>query len=181
MDFEGLAAVNPDIVGWIYSEGTPINYPVVQGEDNTYYLKHLFNGENNNTGSIFLDSRNQQDFSDRHMIIYGHHMQNNSMFSSLTKYKEQKYYEVHPVLYLLTPNRNYLIVVVAGYVASINDDAWIVAFNNDVNFQNWIDRTIEKSTFKSDTIPEVTDQIITLSTCSYEFNNARYVLIGVLI
>lgn len=181
VDFEGLAALNSDIVGWIYSEGTPINYPIVQGEDNAYYLKHLVNGEYNSAGSIFLDSRNHRDFSDQHTIIYGHHMKNDSMFSSLTGYKEQKYYEDHPMLYLMTPEKNYVIMVFAGYVASVMDDAWQMIFDNDDSFQEWIGRAIEKSTFSSNIIPAGTDQIITLSTCSYEFDNARYVLLGILI
>ena len=74
VDFASLQKINPDIVGWIYIEGTQINYPVVQGNDNQYYLKHLFSGEWNGSGCIFLDSRNRADFSDRHSIIYGHHM-----------------------------------------------------------------------------------------------------------
>lgn len=180
VDFENLAVVNPDIVGWIYSEGTPINYPIVQADNNSYYLKHLFNGEYNSAGSIFLDSRNLSDFSDRHTIIYGHHMKNDAMFSSLTKYKKQAYYDVHPILYLITPKRNYEIEVFAGYVASVKDDAWQLTFNNDGDFQKWIERAVEKSTFKSHITPAATDHIVTLSTCSYEFDNARYVLVGIL-
>lgn len=180
VDFEGLAAINPDIVGWIYSEDTPINYPIVQGTDNSYYLKHLYTGEYNGAGSIFLDSRNSSDFSDRHTIVYGHHMQNGSMFSSLTGYKKQDYYEAHPILYLITPEKNYEIEVFAGYVASVKDDAWQITFDSEESFQAWIGRAIEKSTFSSNITPVATDRIITLSTCSYEFDNARYVLLGIL-
>lgn len=181
VDFEGLAAINPDIVGWIYSEGTPINYPIVQGTDNSYYLKHLYTGEYNGAGSIFLDSRNSSDFSDRHIVVYGHHMQNGSMFSSLTGYKKQDYYEAHPTLYLMTPEKNYEIKVFAGYVASVKDDAWQLNFDDsEESFQAWIGRAIEKSTFNSNITPAGTDRIITLSTCSYEFDNARYVLVGIL-
>lgn len=180
VDFEGLAAINPDIVGWIYSEDTPINYPIVQGTDNSYYLKHLYTGEYNGAGSIFLDSRNSSDFSDRHTIVYGHHMQNGSMFSSLTGYKQQEYYEAHPILYLMTPEKNYEIKVFAGYVASVKDDAWQITFDSEESFQAWIGRAIEKSTFSSNITPVATDRIITLSTCSYEFDNARYVLLGIL-
>ena len=180
VDFEGLAAINPDIVGWIYSEDTPINYPIVQGTDNSYYLKHLYTGEYNGAGSIFLDNRNSSDFSDRHTIVYGHHMQNGSMFSSLTGYKQQEYYEAHPILYLMTPEKNYEIKVFAGYVASVKDDAWQLNFDTEESFQAWIGRAIEKSTFSRNITPAVTDRIITLSTCSYEFDNARYVLVGIL-
>lgn len=74
VDFVVLRETNPDIVAWIYIEGTKINYPIVQGEDNRYYLKHLFSGEWNGSGCIFLDFRNDASFADRHSIIYGHHM-----------------------------------------------------------------------------------------------------------
>lgn len=180
VDFEGLAAINPDIVGWIYSEGTPINYPVVQGADNSYYLKHLYTVEYNSAGSIFLDSRNSSDLSDRHTVIYGHHLKNGAMLSSLTGYKKQDYYEAHPTLYLMTPEKNYEIKVFAGYVASVKDDAWQLNFDSEESFQAWIGRAIERSTFSSNITPAVTDRIITLSTCSYEFDNARYVLVGIL-
>ena len=76
VDFVVLRETNPDIVAWIYIEGTKINYPIVQGEDNRYYLKHLFSGEWNGSGCIFLDFRNDASFADRHSIIYGHHMKN---------------------------------------------------------------------------------------------------------
>ena len=109
VDFASLQEINPDIVGWIYIERTEINYPVVQGNDNQYYLKHLFSGEWNGSGCIFLDSRNRADFSDRHSIIYGHHMKNGSMFSGLTEYKKQEFYDSHSVALLLTPDKNYEI------------------------------------------------------------------------
>jgi len=179
IDFNALREINSDIVGWIYIEGTEINYPIVQGEDNSYYLKHLFSGEWNSSGCLFLDSRNALDFSDIHSVIYGHHMKNGSMFSGLDNYKRQDYYDEHQNALLLTPDGNYQITFFAGYVASVEDDAWKLGFRSD-EFENWYSRAIEKSCFQSDTVPAVTDRIITLSTCSYEFNNARFVVLGIL-
>lgn len=180
VDFASLQEINPDIVGWIYIEGTEINYPVVQGRDNQYYLKHLFSGEWNGSGCIFLDSRNRLDFSDRHSIIYGHHMKNGTMFSGLTEYKKQEYYNKHPIALLLTPDKNYEIEIFGGYVSSVQDKAWEVAFPSDSDFTEWLDKARERSCFTSEITPAVTDQILTFSTCSYEFNNARFVLLGVL-
>ena len=180
VDFASLQEINPDIVGWIYIEGTGINYPVVQGRDNQYYLKHLFSGEWNGSGCIFLDSRNRLDFSDRHSIIYGHHMKNGAMFSGLTEYKKQEYYNEHPIALLLTPDKNYEIEIFGGYVSSVQDKAWEVAFPSDSDFTEWLDKARERSCFTSEITQAVTDQILTFSTCSYEFNNARFVLLGVL-
>ena len=152
----------------------------MQGRDNQYYLKHLFSGEWNGSGCIFLDSRNRLDFSDRHSIIYGHHMKNGTMFSGLTEYKKQEYYNKHPIALLLTPDKNYEIEIFGGYVSSVQDKAWEVAFPSDSDFTEWLDKARERSCFTSEITPAVTDQILTFSTCSYEFNNARFVLLGVL-
>lgn len=180
VDFESLQQVNPDIVGWLYCEDTVINYPVVQGEDNSYYLKHLFDGAYNANGCLFLDSRVNSDFSGNHSIIYGHHMRNGTMFSSLDGYKEQSYYDKHPTLLLITPSQNYVMIIFAGYVASVEDSAWDVSFSNEIEFENWINSAIERSCFESNIHPSAEDRILTLSTCSYEFDDARFVLLGTL-
>ena len=180
VDFDALKSINPDIVGWIYSEGTGINYPIVQAEDNSYYLKHLFDGEINSAGCIFLDCRNSGDFSDLHSVIYGHHMNSGAMFSSLLEYKEQSYYEVHPQFLLMTPEKNYVIEIFAGYVANVKDPAWEVAFSSEEEKAGWIEESIDKSWIQTGITPAASDQIVTLSTCSYEFSNARFVLLGIL-
>ena len=155
-----------------------INYPVVQGADNQYYLKHLFNGKWNSSGCIFLDSRNTPDFSDRHSIIYGHHMKNGTMFSGLTEYKKQEFYDAHPTVLLLTPEKNIRIEIFAGYVAGVSDKAWEIALGSDKEFGDWLEAAEERSCFESEVPFAVTDRIVTLSTCSYEFDNARFVLVG---
>lgn len=179
VDFEALSEINPDIVAWIYIEDTKINYPVVQGDDNQYYLKRLFDGKWNSAGCIFLDSRNEPDFSDRNSIIYGHHMKNGTMFSGLTEYKKQEFYEGHPTVLIMTPEQNIRVEIFAGYVASVEDNAWEIAMGSDVEFENWLEEAKDRSCFKSVVAPAVTDRIVTLSTCSYEFDNARFVLLGI--
>jgi sortase B len=180
VDFDALSEINPDIVAWIYIEDTEINYPVVQGTDNQYYLKRLFNGKWNGSGCIFLDSRNSPDLSDRHSIIYGHHMKNGTMFSGLTEYKKQGFYEGHPVVLLMMPEQNVRVEIFAGYVANVQENAWEIALGSDVEFGEWLEEAKERSCFKSEITPAVTDRIVTLSTCSYEFDNARFVLLGVI-
>ncbi|TGY95255.1 class B sortase [Petralouisia muris] len=179
IDFDALSEINSDIVAWIYIEDTEINYPVVQGTDNQYYLKRLFNGKWNGSGCIFLDSRNSPDLSDRHSIIYGHHMKNGTMFSGLTEYKKQGFYEGHPVVLLMMLEQNVRVEIFAGYVARVSDKAWEIALGSDVEFREWMEEAKERSCFKSEITPAVTDRIVTLSTCNYEFDNARFVLLGV--
>lgn len=180
VEFEALRDINPEIVGWIYVEGTGINYPVVQSGDNSYYLYRLFNGESNGAGSIFMDYRNASGLTDRHTVLYGHHMKNGSMFAAITDYKEQAFYEEHPTGILLTPGGNYTLEFFAGYVSNLNDDCWKLQFESDAEFAAWAEDAVDKSTFESPVVPTARDRIVTLSTCTYEYNDARYVLLGVL-
>ena len=178
--FDELSAVNSDVVAWIKLDDSVIDYPVAQCGDNDYYLKHLFNKDVNSSGCIFLDCRNSLDFSDRNSVIYGHHMKNGSMFSAITKYKEQSFFDEHPIFKLYTPDASYEIEVFSGYVANLNDSAWDIDFADENDFEKWIDDKLHKSLFKSKVKPKAKDKIVTLSTCSYEFADAKFVVFGVL-
>ena len=111
MDFESLLAQGPDVKAWLELPGTVIQYPVAQGEDNSYYLKHLYDGTANKVGCLFIDYENAEDFSDNNTIIYGHNMRDGSMFSALVEYKAQAYYDEHPEMYLVTPEGGYVVEV----------------------------------------------------------------------
>lgn len=180
VDFDALKAINPDIVGWLYSEGTNINYPVVRGSDNSYYLNHMFDGKYNASGCLFADYRIDELFESDHTIIYGHHMKNGTMFHDLDGYKDETYYQEHPTMLLLTPDKNYEIVLFAAYVASVETDAWCLDFPDENEKEKWLRNAVEKSFFSTDIQPSPTDRIITLSTCSYEFDDARLVVVGIL-
>lgn len=177
VDFEMLQQENADIIAWIYCPDTPIHYPVVQGEDNSYYLRRLLDGEYNTNGTLFLDYRNSSDFGNFNSIIYGHHMKNGAMFGTLVKYKEQGYYDAHPFLYLLTPEQNYKVELIAGYVTSSDSELYSLADTQE-EMAALLETATEKSTFVSETMADADDFLLTLSTCSYEYDNARYVVIG---
>ena len=100
-----LPAACKDVVAWIDCEDTLINDPIVQNGDNNYYLRRLLNGQYNLSGTLFIDYRNQADFSDWNTIIYGHNMNNDTMFGILPDYRKQELFDPHPVMYLLTRNR----------------------------------------------------------------------------
>lgn len=177
VDFEQLLEINPDVVGWIYIEETEVNYPVVQGSDNDYYLKRLVDGTWNSSGSIFLDASASSDLSDQHSIIFGHNMKNGTMFSTLMNYKDPAFYEDHPEILFLTPTCNYLIRVFSGHVADASVNAWEREFQ-DIRFSDWLSAITKQSLFVSEHQPQFDDLIISLSTCSYEFNNAKFLLHG---
>jgi len=180
INFGPLKEQNADCVGWVYIDGTNINYPVVQGEDNRHYISTMFNGKENKAGSIFMDFRNNSDMSDVHTILYGHNMKNKSMFADILNYQTQEYYDEHPVGVYITPDGVYRFEIVAGYVASLADPAWQLEFAGDEDVLAWINDAVEKTEFLSRVKPQAGDKYITLSTCSYEFNDARFVLVGVL-
>lgn len=178
IDFPSLKKINPNAVAWLATEGTALDYPVVQGKDNDYYLGHLFTGKPNKMGAVFMDYRNSGDFSDKNTIIYGHNMKNGSMFSTITKYKNQDYYNRHPTMLLYTPSGDFKIELFAGTVISGDTDSIHLHFEDDHDFQNYIDSLKKGSTFECNITVNANDRIITLCTCSYDFDNARYALFG---
>lgn len=177
VDFDALQQEASDTVAWLYCADTLINNAVVQGEDNEYYVYRLPDGTSNANGSLFMDFRNTPDLSDRNTIIYGHNMQSGNMFGTLTKYKNQAYYDAHPTLWLLTAERAYRVDLIAGLVTASDSDAYEV-FDTDEEFRSFLEAAVENSTFASQTGIDGVDRIVTLSTCSYEYATARYVLIG---
>ncbi len=177
LDFNKLCKENEDIVAWLYCENTPINYPILKGTDNEYYLNHSVNGDYNKNGSLFMDCRCNPKFTDFNTIVYGHNMKTEKMFGSLIKYKKQSYYNEHPILYLITPDFNYKIELFAGFVASADSDLYSLVKSVDEK-KKFINNAVNKSTFVSSVSACETDTMITLSTCSYEYSDARYVVIG---
>ncbi len=180
VDFAELQTVNPDVVGWIYSEGTVINYPVVQGTDNSYYLKHLIDGTYNSDGSIFVDCENRPDFSDGNTVVYGHNMKDGMMFAELLNYTDQSYYEAHPVIWLLTPQQNYQVVLYAGYTTDGTSDTYTIFESPGAAMWSYTEQMLQRSDFVSESLPNPEDRQVVLSTCAYSRENARYVVHGVL-
>lgn len=174
-----LAALQRDYknaVAWIDSPDTVINYPVLQCDNNEYYLHHLMDGSYNVNGSIFMDCNNAPDFSDRNTILYGHHMKNGSMFASLMNYKKSGYYEEHDHMYITLPGGVYRMDLLCGAVVE-PDDA-IYSINPSIDAVN---ACMNRSTFKTKMeAPTADTKIVTLSTCSYEYDDARYAVLGVL-
>lgn len=173
VDFEALMQENEDVVGWLYCPDTPINYPVVKGEDNNEYLRADLQGKYLVSGTLFADYRNGNIGEDQNYIVYGHNMKNSAMFGTLVKYKEQSYYDAHPILYFLTPDNNYVLELCAGAVVKSDSDIYHPDPDETV-----ITLLKANSSFHSTVEIAEGDGIITLSTCSYDFDDARYVLVG---
>lgn len=181
VNFKKLKKINPDIVGFIYSKGTVIDYPIVKGSDNEYYLHHLFDKTTNSSGTIFMDYTNSSNFNNRNTILYGHNMKNGSMFASITKYESQEYYNKHKTMKLYTPKGNYTIKLAYGRV--LDAYKWDKkGFSNQNNTPSLVEYLKSNTTFTSDVnLTGNENNLITLSTCAYNFDEARYVLIGKLV
>ena len=181
VDFDALRKVNPDIVGWIWCEDTVIDYPVAQGEDNELYLHHSYDGSYSASGTIFAEAENRRDFADANTILYGHHMKNGSMFASLDRWASQSYYEEHPVMWLLTPTQDYQVVLFSGYTTSAASGTYSVIAEPGPALAQYLEQALAQSDFQAGVTPEPEGKYVLLSTCAYVFNNARYVLHGMLI
>lgn len=178
LNFALLQGINPDIKAWLFSEGTDIDYPVLQASDNSYYLSHLYTGESNSSGSLFLDYRNTGIATDRNTVIYGHNMRDTTMLGSLESYKEQEYFDSHPTMKLYTPNGVYVIELICGTAEDGNFEFVQFEFANESSFEEYIESHISRSTFQSNVSIQPGDHIISLCTCSFERNNGRYMVIG---
>ena len=179
VNFDVLWQMNEDVIAWLYQENTQINYPVMQSSDNDYYLRRSFDRNYNVYGCLYLDYRCTADYSDNLSVIYGHEAENGSMFGSLLGYKRQEYYDTHKVMYLLTPDGNYRVRVFAGVIVKSDNGLFSVP-TSDERLMLRIQDAIENSTFKSDVDVEDIGQILMLSTCTYEFTDARYLVLGTL-
>lgn len=177
VDFDSLLKRNKDAIGWLYCPDTVINYPLVQGEDNDRYLHKDLDGRYLVSGTLFADYRNGALKEDVNYIIYGHNMKNGTMFGLLNKYKDQAYYDRHPVIYFLTPEGNYRLELFAGLVVKRDDKIYNPKPKRE-EFAELLKDYRVRSTFKSDVELEADDTVVTLSTCSYEFDNARYIVLA---
>lgn len=176
VDFDALREINDDVIAWIYCPDTQINYPVVQGSDNDYYLSHLLDGSYNANGTIFLDCHGAADFSDANNLLYGHHMKSGAMFADLIKYKNPDFYTAHPYMYLFTPQQNYRLELFAGLVVEADDEIY-----SSVISMEQLQRCVSRSTFAAQIDIPDRNPVVTLSTCSYEFDDARYVVLAELV
>ena len=177
IDFDQLLAQYPNAVGWLYCEGTPINYPVMQSDDNDYYLRRLPDGTYNTAGSLFADYRCGKIGETNNYIIYGHNMDNGSMFAELLKYRTQDYYDKHKEMLIHTPDKKYKLEIFSGYVASVEDFCY-TAIGEYIDMGSLISYAKSCSYFVSDTEVSSDDKIVLLSTCAYDFKNARFVVFG---
>ena len=175
IDLLALQEVNSDVIGWIHIPGTVIDYPLLQGKDNHYYLKHTWDNKENAAGAIFMESTNTPDFSDFHTIIYGHNMKSKTMFSAIKNYREESYWREHPYIYVVTKQGVYRYEVYASYEAGVTSDTYRLGFKEEGK-KVFLEIGEDQSVIETGIKPETTDRILTLSTCTGSGHETRWVV-----
>ena len=177
-DFDALLAINSDIVGWIrFPEPEIINYPIVYSSDNENYLHHTFEKTYNFAGSIFIDMNNERDLADPNTVIYGHAMNDGSMFGSLKKYQDQEFYQEHPYFYLYTPRGGvYRYMIFAAYETTDSSETYQLSFQNAEEFRQYLENCKSKSIYDTGITMSPNYGIITLSTCTNRTDEGRFVV-----
>lgn len=186
--FEDLIAINPDVKGWLILDNTNIDHPILQGESNLTYINTDIYGDFSLAGSIFLDSRNNENFEDKYSLIYGHHMANSKMFGDLDLYKDEKFFRENKTGKLILPDRVYKLEIFACMLVPSSDGSIF----NPTKWQGSIDDLIEFTMKTSLYIDENIigrivqsidrpPQVLALTTCSSEFIDARSVILAVMV
>ncbi|MBR3523641.1 MAG: class B sortase [Bacilli bacterium] len=170
VDFTKLLNTNPNTKGWIQIAGTNINYPFVQTTDNNFYLFHSFDNSYNEAGWVFMDYRNNVENFDRNTIIYAHGRYDNTMFGTLKNVFQNNWLDnqANYIVKLSTPYENTLWQVFSVYRIKTTDDYIQVYFNDDDEYQKFLNMIIGRSMHNFNTTVNANDNILTLSTCYNE-------------
>ena len=183
IDWDALRAINPDTVGWIYVPGTMVNYPIVHTDNNDTYLKTDFNGETNwlaSYGAIFLAAENAPDFSDANNIVYGHHMNDGSMFAQFADFRDANTFNEHRTVYVFTPEQNYRLSTFSLVVVDASDPLAQPNFADEAELQTYIQDKIDRSVVTPDpalaSVEDVEKMFAFVTCADYSATNDRIVL-----
>lgn len=187
VDFFNLLKINDDIIGWIYMEDTVVNYPLLQGENNLYYLDKTLYKKYLASGSIYLDCDNEPDFSDAHSIIFGHNMKNHTMFGDLSDLRDEDYLKEHPYVDLILTDGTWMRYEICSmYRAHVEDGTFRAPLNKAKNFKPFMELITEKNMHADSELDlpvvQEEDKVLTLSTCTEDSADLeRFVVHAVLV
>ena len=181
VDFGKLKERNEDVRAWIYLPDSKIDYPVLQGEDNDFYLHRDIDKNYLYDGSIYIDSTNEFPFRDKNTVIYGHHMFSGAMFCGLEKFADKEYFDSHRIFQLTTEDGKYDIHAIAYLNEDAFSDLYLTDFD-DASFTttDFINLIKENAKVLSDEDFDETDTFVTMSTCAYNYDDARHQVIGII-
>jgi len=175
---------NPDIVGFLFVEGTNITNVILQGRDNYFYLHRDMFGNHNVNGSVFMDFRNSPDFTDQNTILYGHNMNNGTMFHNVRYYMQRDFFEAHPYIKVITDDQLFVYEIFsafstrADHAYRMDFDYIQVLFDSDEEFGDLVNEMMRRSVYDTGITAGQDDRILVLSTCTNVQRNTRYVVVA---
>ena len=176
--FQELQAINPEVFSWLTVYGTNIDYPVTQGDDNMKYVNTNAEGSYSLSGSIFLDYENSRDFSDFNSILFGHHMEQQTMFGEIGLFSDKDYFNARLYGSLYYNGTDHGLEFFAFLHTDAYDASVFAAGVSGEARQAYLDGLLDKATFTRDIGVTVKDRIVLLSTCSAESTNGRDILVA---
>ena len=186
LQLKELQKENKDIVAWIEIEGTNISYPVLQGEDNEYYMTHDYTKNYSKDGALFLDKDYNFKQQYDNLLIYGHNNQNGKMFSGLEKYKKENYYKEHKTIRFTTVEDDAEYEIIAAFYSRVYYTHETNVFRyyyfldaeNEQEFNDYLQNVKKSSVYDTGKTAKYGDQLLTLSTCSYHTEDGRFVVVA---
>lgn len=177
IDFDALREINPDIIGWLYYKDTIIDYPIVQGEDNDVYISMLFDRTWGGCGTLFADCITEAPFRQFNTIVYGHHMKDGTMFACLKELKDPEYCKKHSRLELTTPEGKFDLVVWAFLNEPADSNIYLTNIKDENEKQSYLNLIVGLADYITNIEVTTEDRLVMLSTCAYEFEDARYIVV----
>ena len=181
-----LQEENSDIVGWLEIEGTSINYPVLQGTDNEYYMTHNYKKQKSKNGSIFLTKDYDWSISSSNLLMYGHNLNNGTMFQELLKYAKEEFYKEHPIIRFTTNKEDAEYEIISVFKSRVYYKTeknvfryyFFVNAKTEAEYNEFVQNAKKASLYDIDKTAKFGDQLITLSTCSYHVEDGRFAVVG---
>lgn len=175
INWKSLKKKNEDCIAWLQLPCIDISYPVMQAEDNDFYLHRDMNKEELFAGSLFVDYHNNKNFRDFNTIIYGHNMRDETMFGKIKEMNDQSVIDKCPYFWIYTPDADILCHIFSWHIAGTSSSTYTVQFKDSQSHQKWIDDMKSASEIKSKALVEETDRVVTLSTCYTDTGHRRVV------
>lgn len=181
-----LKEENSDIVGWLEIKDTNINYPVLQGKDNQYYMTHNYKKEKSKNGSIFLTKDYDWNIPSSNLLIYGHNLNNGTMFQELLKYEKQSFYEKHPVIRFTTEKEDAEFEIISVFKSRVYYKSeknvfryyYFVNTRNEEEYNEFVKNAKKEALYNIEATAKYGEQLITLSTCSYHVEDGRFAVVA---
>lgn len=166
IDWDALKKTNPDIIAWIEVPGTKIDHPVLKSSEWNEYLHKDYKGRESYPGSLFVQPDCGEDFSDSHIVIYGHNMRNQSMFGSLHRFEKGSFWKEHREVFLYQPGKTIVAEVYSTYDCKDKSQTYHTVFETEEEWETWISMSMEGSSYDTGFTVKKEDKVVTLSTCA---------------